>query len=30
MLIAQITDTHIRLEGELLADLVDTAPFLAR
>jgi 3',5'-cyclic AMP phosphodiesterase CpdA len=30
MLIAQITDTHIRPEAQLLCRLVDTAPFLVR
>jgi len=30
MLIAQITDTHIREAGELCYDKVDTAPFLER
>jgi len=30
MLIAQITDTHIRQAGALMAERVDTAPFLER
>jgi Icc protein len=30
MLIAQISDTHVMLEGELMSGVVDTAPFLQR
>lgn len=30
MLIAQISDTHVMLDGELMSDVVDTAPYLQR